>query len=93
VNSRRIITLGFAIIFLAVIGGSAYFFHQTYQEYAKLKQQESSNKRRLAEAEERLREQERYLTRLRSDPVFVEKIVRRTLKYARPDELVFRFED
>jgi len=45
------------------------------------------------ELEARLREQEIVLERLRSDPAYVEKVIRRRLGYAKPDEFVFRFPE
>ena len=33
------------------------------------------------------------LRRLRTDPAFVEQQIRRNLGYAKPDEIIFRFED
>ena len=54
---------------------------------------ESHNRRRLAEAQERLREQERVLERLRSDPAYVDKVIRKKLGYAEPDEFIYRFEE
>ena len=52
-----------------------------------------TSRRRLAEAEAKLREQEKILERLRNDPVYVEKVIRRRLGYAKPEEFIFRFED
>jgi cell division protein FtsB len=51
------------------------------------------SRQRLAQAEQRLRDQERVLQRLRSDPDYVEKVIRQQLRYAKPSELIFRFED
>ena len=55
--------------------------------------QEATSRRRLAEAEAKLREQEKILERLRNDPVYVEKVIRRRLGYAKPEEFIYRFED
>ena len=41
----------------------------------------------------KLREQEKIIDRLRNDPAYVEKVIRRRLNYAKPDEFLFRFED
>jgi cell division protein FtsB len=69
------------------------FFFQTYQEYAQLRRVEADTRQRLVRAEQRLKDQELVLERLRSDPVFVEKIIRLQLRYAKPSELIFRFEE
>ena len=46
----------------------------------------------LAEAQLKLREQEKILDRLRTDPAYVELVIRRQLGYAKPEEMIFRFE-
>jgi cell division protein DivIC len=68
-------------------------FKDAHDEYAQLQQVESADRHRLSEAQERLRDQERVLQRLRSDPAFVDKVIRMRLGYARPDEFIFRFDD
>ncbi|HRJ48846.1 MAG TPA: septum formation initiator family protein, partial [Opitutaceae bacterium] len=50
-------------------------------------------RQRLAEAQQRLKEHEIILERLRTDPAYVEMVIRRRLGYVKPDEVVFRFED
>jgi cell division protein FtsB len=40
-----------------------------------------------------LHDQEIVLQRLRTDPAYVEKVIRRKLGYAKPDEFIFRFEN
>ena len=47
---------------------------------------------KLAVKEGELREQQRTLERLRTDPDFVEKIIRQRLGYAKPGDLIFRFD-
>jgi cell division protein FtsB len=47
----------------------------------------------LAEAEQRLRDQEHVLQRLRTDPAYVEMKIRQRLGYARPEEFIFRFDE
>ncbi|MBW8782756.1 MAG: septum formation initiator family protein [Verrucomicrobia bacterium] len=89
---RRIIVTFYLLLFLSVGAGSAAFFWQTRQEYNQLKLIEAATQRRLNEAEERLHDQERTLQRLRNDPAYVEMVIRRRLRYAKPDELIFRFD-
>lgn len=90
---RRVIFCFFCLLILGIGLASGVFFWEARAEYNRLKQIEASSQRRLAEAEARLREQEKILDRLRHDPAFVEKVIRRRLGYAKPDEFVFRFED
>lgn len=93
VSLRRVIFCFFCLLILGIGLASGVFFWEARAEYNRLKQIEASSQRRLAEAEARLREQEKILDRLRHDPAFVEKVIRRRLGYAKPDEFVFRFED
>lgn len=92
VNLRRLIISFYFLLFLTLAAGSGIFFWQTRQEYTTLRRTEAESRRRLAEAQEKLREQERILERLRTDPAYVERVIRRRLGYAKPDELIFRFE-
>lgn len=89
---RRIIVTFYLLLFLGVGAGSAAFFWQTRQEYNQLKLAEAATLRRLNEAEQRVREQEATLQKLRTDPDYVAMIIRKRLGYAKPDEFIFRFE-
>ena len=90
---RRIIASLYLLLFLAVGAASGIYFLEAREEYNRLRQQEAASRRRLVEAEAKLREQEKILERLRHDPVYVEKVIRRRLGYAKPEEFIFRFED
>ncbi|PTY04766.1 septum formation initiator [Opitutaceae bacterium EW11] len=89
---RRLIIAFYLLLFLSLAAGSGVFFLQTKREYTRLQQMEAQSKVRLAEAEQKLREQERVLERLRTDPAYVEMIIRQRLGYSKPDEYIFRFE-
>ena len=89
---RRIIVTFYLLLFLSVGAGSSVFFLQTRREYNQLKLVEAATQRRLNEAEQRLKEQESTLQKLRTDPDYVAMIIRKRLGYAKPDEFVFRFE-
>ena len=89
---RRLIILFYLLIFLSLAAGSGVFFWQTRREYDRLVMIEARSKQRLAESEQKLREQEKVLERLRSDPAYVEMVIRRRLGYAKPEEYIFRFE-
>ena len=84
-------------VYLALIVGigvtGALFFLDARAEYARLQTIQTDTRRRVAEAETRLKYQEKVLERLHSDPAFVDKIIRRKLGYARPDEIIFRFNE
>src|SRR5208283_5774741 len=91
--ARRVAVWIYAGVFIGVGLLSGVFFFQTYQEFAQLRRVEADTRLRLAQAEQRLQDQERVLDRLRNDPAFVEKIIRLRLRYAKPSELIFRFEE
>ncbi len=93
VTTRRFITWIYATLFVGVGLLSGVFFFRTYQEYAQYQRLEADSRLRLAKAERRLQDQQRVLDRLRTDPEFVEKVIRQQLRYAKPSELIFRFED
>ncbi|MSU48502.1 MAG: septum formation initiator family protein [Opitutus sp.] len=61
-------------------------------EYVALKQTQAAGEARVAAAKARLAEQERILDRLHHDPAYVEKVLRQRLGYARPGEVIFRFD-
>jgi cell division protein DivIC len=93
VTLRKIIIGLYATLFIVLAVMAAGFFWQARQELGQLRLQEARQKARLDELQVRLAEQERILRRLREDPAYVERVIRRRLLYARPDEMVFRFED
>ncbi len=92
VNFRQVILTLYVLLFagLGIAGG--ILFKDAHDEYSRLEQVESANRRRLAEAQEHLLNQERVLDRLRNDPAYVDKVIRMRLLYAKPDEYIFRFE-
>ena len=88
---RRLIIVFYLLLFLSLAAGSGAFFWQTRREYDRLLAIEAKAKIRLAEAEQKLREQERVLDRLRTDPAYVESVIRSRLGYAKPEEDIYRF--
>lgn len=64
----------------------------TYREYRSFKNREQMYQERLLAARADLDSRETYLRLLLDDPRFLEKVVRQKLGYARPDEIIFRFE-
>lgn len=93
VNWNKVITVVFVVLFAAVAGWGALFFLELNRELSVLRTHEQNHQRKLAEAREKLAEQERHLERLRRDPALIEQVVRQKLGYARANEFVFRFEE
>lgn len=92
-NWNKIIVTGFILLFAAVTGWAGLFFLQMNRELTSIRLQEEGNRRKLAEAQVKLGEQEKYLARLRSDPKLLEQVIRKKLGYVRSQEFVFRFDD
>lgn len=92
-NSRPLILCLYLLLFagLGVAGG--YLFLDARHEYSRLMQVEALNRLRLAEAQERLKSQEKVLDRLRNDPAYVDQVIRKKLGFSKPDEDIYRFED
>ena len=87
----RFLATLYAVAFLALSAFAGIAFVQTYQQLTNLQTQESESRQRLQVAEQELRDQERMLAQLRSDPQYVESMIRRKLGYAKQDETIFRF--
>lgn len=92
-NLNRVITTLYLVLFVGFGLTAGFLFFEARGEYNRLKQTEALNGRRLAEARTRLGEQEKILERLRTDPAYVEKVIRKRLGYAKPDEIIFRFQE
>ena len=92
-NTHRLIVSLYALLFAGLGVGAGALFLDARAEYNQLKQIEATGRRRLAEAQARLAEKETILQRLRTDPEFVEKVIRQRLGYAKPGEYIFRFEN
>jgi cell division protein FtsB len=89
---RRLLISLFLLLFVAAGVVAATFFMQTRSEYLRMREIEQLARERLEITRQRLEEQETTLERLRNDPAYVEMVIRRRLGYARPDELIYRFE-
>lgn len=93
VNLSKFINGLFIVLFIGITLWAVTFFVQMQRELKSLQAQEQANQRRLAEAEAKLQAQEKYLERLKHDPVLVEQLIRQKMAYAKPDEFIFRFEE
>ena len=92
-NYSKLVQGIFAVLFTAITLWAGAFFVQMHRDLKALQAQQTANLRQLATAEARLQAQEKYLDRLRHDPVLVEQLIRQKLGYARGEEFVFRFEE
>jgi cell division protein DivIC len=95
VNSHRLITSLYLVLFAGLGITAGFLFLEARGEYNRLKKIEAVNRRVLAEAEAKLREQEIILERLRNDPAYVERVIKRRLGYVRPgpEQFIFHFKE
>jgi cell division protein DivIC len=93
VNLRRLILSIYLALFAGVSVMAGIYFMDTREEYNRLKGIEISNQRALDTAQKRLADQQEVLRRLRTDPTYVERVIRQKLGYSKPDEMIFRFDD
>jgi cell division protein FtsB len=93
VNSRRAIVLLYVVLLAGSGAGTGLLFLEAKAEYDALRDKQAALQRELATARARLADQDRFLQRLRADPVLVEKVIRERLGYGRPGEVVFRFDN
>ena len=91
-NSRRFIIRLYVVLLAGIGVGAGALLIDAQAEYDKLKQDQMASEAKLAAARMRLQEQQRFLERLKSDPVLVEKVIRGRLGYARPGEYIFDFD-
>lgn len=82
----------FAGLFVAAGAVFTVLLGKTYREYMNIQSREVYYEQRVSEREAQLKEKEDTLYRLRHDPEYVERVIRQRLGYAKPGELVFRFE-
>jgi len=93
VNLRRLIVFLYLLLFAGIAVGSGVFLWKSREEYLHLRKAEQNAKVRLAEAQQKLHEQEVILEQLRTDRDYVEMVIRRHLYYAKPGERIFLFSE
>jgi cell division protein FtsB len=92
-TSRSLIVLLYVVLLSGLSLGAGALYVDARAEYDVLKRTQAVSQARLAAAEAKLHEQETVLERLKSDPKFMERVLRDRLHYAKPDEVIFRFEN
>ncbi len=92
-NYGKLIQGFFALLFTAITLWAVVHFVEMHRTLKARQAELAANQRQLAEAQARLQKQERYLERLRRDPVLVEQLIRQKLGYAKGEEFVFRFDE
>ncbi len=92
-RKERILLLVMLGVLLILIVFFSSFMVQTYREYKHFKNRQSRIEAKFTQARKEFEQKEVYLARLLEDPEFLERVVRERLGYARPDEVIFRFND
>lgn len=73
--------------------GAGALYVDAQAELNTLKRAQAVSQARLDAAQAKLGEQQRALERLKNDPKFMERVLRDRLHYAKPDEVIFRFDN
>lgn len=90
--SQRLIVLLYLVLLTGCGIWAGALFLEARAEHGQLRQIQAANEARLAAAEARFRDQERQLDRLRTDPGYVEQVIREQLAFGKTDEVTFRFD-
>lgn len=90
---RQLIACLYVILFVGFGVGAGVFYFEARAEYNQLKLIETASRQRLDVEIARLKAQEEILRRLRTDPEYVEKMLRTRWGYSKPGEVIFRFPE
>jgi len=88
---NRFITSLYIVLFVGFGLAACFLFIDARSEYNRLKQTQARSRQLLAEKEAQLREQERFLERLQTDPAFVERVMRSRHGWVKPEETIYDF--
>jgi cell division protein DivIC len=91
VNSRRLLAGLYLLLFLGLSLGAGTLYLKLRQGYDRQRRAQEALRQDVADLRAKIAAQEKYLERLRTDPVLVERLLRERLKYSRPNEWVFDF--
>jgi len=91
-RTSRVFNLFFAVGFVVVasVGGISLF--QNYQKMEAKRASYEAAQAYLETLELSVLQKREALAKLDSDPEYVERVIRQKLNYAKPDEVIFRFE-
>ena len=88
----RIIYVSLACLLFAVSSYSAVIIVRTDREYGRHSERERNYREKIAAAQKEVKIKEGHLHRMRSDPKYLERVIRMHLGYARSNEYIFHFE-
>jgi cell division protein FtsB len=86
--------LSVVLAVLLALGGAyaAKMVHDAQLEVDIFRQKQDEVQAQLTEQKNQLQKTQEFLQRLQNDPGFLDYIARERLGYARPDELIYRFD-
>ena len=90
---QKFILSACSCLLAAVVVAFGIVLHQTYQEYRIFQKREMTYDAQLAQLQSDIAAKEEYLDKIQQDPVFLERVVRERLGYARPGDLLYRFPE
>ena len=82
----------YVLLFVGAAFTAGLFFLDAREEYIRLKNMEMQNQQKLADAQQKLVEEQRTLERLKTDPAYVQHRIEQELGFVKPDATVIRFE-
>lgn len=91
-RTSRVFNLIFAIGFVAVASAGGISLFQNYQKLQAKRGSFEAAQARLDKLERDIQHKSEALSKLDSDPEYVERVIRQKLNYAKENEVVFRFE-
>lgn len=91
-SSARVVNFLFAFLFAAVAVFAGVFLYRDYQHLDYSRKEKALLEQRLAGLQAEANTRSERIAKLNGDPEYIEKVIREKLNYAKPDEVVFRFE-
>ncbi len=91
-RTTRLLNLFFLIAFLLAGGFAGSDAFKRYQTLEATRGAEAEALAQLAELEAKTGSKRKSLSQMKQDPGYVERMIRQKLNYARPEEIVFKFD-
>ncbi len=91
-SSVRIVNILFVFLFAAVAVFAGVFLYRDYQHLDYARKEKILLEQRLSGMQAEAAARSNRVAQLQGNPEYVEKVIREKLNFAKPDEVVFRFE-
>lgn len=90
---QKIALIFVSIIFILSVTFLGRILFKTHKEYVSFKNKENRLDKELKLTEQQLCLKQKFLKKLKTEPDFFDWVVRQQLGYAKPTEIIYRFED